>query len=158
MPLAPTVIATPSLVLEPLSVDGARAIVAGDVSGVRVGRGWPHADTADGLRIALTRGHAPGWLVTLDGVVIGDCGTHGDPDELGEVELGFGLAAPYRGRGYGTEVARALSHWLLAQPEVTRVLGRVELGNTPSRRALERAGFVLESAGALYAIYVLADS
>jgi len=158
MSLTPTVIATPSLVLEPLSVEGARAIVAGDVSRVRSGRGWPHADTIDGLRIALTRGHAPGWLVTLDGTVIGDCGTHGDPDERGDVELGFGLAAPYRGRGYGNEMAGALSGWLLAQPGVLRVVGRVELSNTPSRRALERAGFILESSGPLYAIYVLAGS
>jgi len=156
--LTPTAIATPSLVLEPLSVDGARAIVAGDVTGVRPGRGWPHADTVDGLRIALTRGHAPGWLITLDGTVIGDCGTHGDPDDRGDVELGFGLAAPYRGRGYGNEVAGALSRWLLAQPPVRRVIGRVELRNTPSRRALERAGFVLESSGTLYAIYVLSGS
>jgi RimJ/RimL family protein N-acetyltransferase len=150
------VIATHSLVLEPLSVDGARAIAAGDISGVRPGRGWPHADTADGIRIALTRGHAPGWLVTLDGLVIGDCGTHGDPDDHGDIELGFGLAAPYRGRGYGTEVAQALSGWLVAQPDVRRVIGRVELANAPSRRALERAGFALESSGTLYAIYVLA--
>ncbi len=155
MPLTPTAIATPSLFLKPLSVDGARAIVAGDLSGVRLGRGWPHPDTVDGLRIALTRGHAPGWLITLDGLVIGDCGTHGDPDQQGDVELGFGLAAPYRGRGYGTEVALSLSRWLLAQPGVRRVLGRAELGNTPSRRALERAGFVLESSGAMYAVYVL---
>jgi RimJ/RimL family protein N-acetyltransferase len=155
MPLTPTVITTPSLVLEPLSVDEARAIVVGDLSGLRPGRGWPHADTVDGLRVALTRAHSPGWLVTVDGLVIGDCGTHGDPDEQGEVELGFGLATPYRGRGYGTEVAMALSRWLLAQPGVARVVGRAELGNTPSRKALERAGFVLESSGVLYAVYTL---
>jgi RimJ/RimL family protein N-acetyltransferase len=158
MPLTPTAIATPSLVLEPLSVDAAKAIVAGDASGVRSGRGWPHDDTRDGLHNALTRGHAPGWLITLDGLVIGDCGTHGDPDQQGDVELGFGLAAPYRGRGYGTEVAIALSRWLLAQPGVRRVLGRAELGNTPSRRALERAGFVLDSSGPRYAVYVLVGS
>lgn len=153
MRLIPTPIRTASLVLEPLSVDGARAIVAGDLSAVRPGTSWPHADTADGLRIALSGGHAPGWLVTLDGVVIGDCGTHGDPDGSGEVELGFGLAAPYRGRGYGSEMATALSDWLLAQPGVSRVLGRAAVANAPSRRALQRAGFVLESAGALYAVY-----
>lgn len=152
MRLTPTPIRTPSLVLEPLSVDGAKAIVAGDLSAVRPGHGWPHADTTDGLRIALSKGHAPGWLVTLQGVVIGDCGVHGEPGEDGEVELGFGLAAPYRGRGYGSEIAAALSRWLLAQPGVSRVLGRVAVANAPSRRALERAGFVLESTGALYAV------
>lgn len=158
MRLTPTAITTPSLILEPLPVEAARAIVAGDVSAVQPGRGWPHANTLDGLRNALTRGHAPGWLVTLDGLVIGDCGTHGDPDDRGEVELGFGLAAPYRGRGYGSEVALGLSRWLLAQPGVHRVLGRAELGNTPSRRALERAGFELESSGVLFAVYALSGS
>jgi RimJ/RimL family protein N-acetyltransferase len=49
----------------------------------------------------------------------------------------------------------ALSRWLLVQPGVIRVFGRAELSNTPSRRALERAGFVLESSGALYAVYAL---
>jgi RimJ/RimL family protein N-acetyltransferase len=157
MALAPTAIATPSLILEPVSVETARAVVAGDLSEITAGAGWPHADTVDGLRIALVGGHAPGWFVTLDGVVIGDCGTHGDPDPQGDVELGFGLAAPYRGRGFGSEVARGLSRWLLAQPGVTRVIGRAQLSNTPSRRALERAGFRLESAGPLYALYALAS-
>jgi RimJ/RimL family protein N-acetyltransferase len=157
MRLTPSPIRTESLRLEPLSREGARAIVAGDLSGLCRGRGWPHADTADGLRIALAGGHAPGWLVTLEGAVIGDCGIHSDPGDDGEVELGFGLAAPYRGRGYGSEMATGLSHWLLTQPGVSRVLGRVAVANTPSRRALEHAGFELESAGALYAVYVLSD-
>jgi hypothetical protein len=36
--------------------------------------------------MALRNGHAPGWFVTLDNVVIGDCGTHGDPDERGDID------------------------------------------------------------------------
>jgi len=92
--------------------------------------------------MALAHGHAPGWFVTREGVVVGDCGTHGDPDPSGDVELGFGLAAAYRGRGYGTELVIAVSGWLLDQAGVRRVTARVDPDNTPSRRALERAGFV----------------
>ena len=146
MPLTPARIATARLVLAPVSEDVATAVVAGDVSTLTAGEGWPHADTLDGLRMALAHGHAPGWLVTLEGVVIGDCGTHGEPDETGDVELGYGLAGPYRGRGYGTEVVIGLSSWLLGQGDVRRVVASVAVENTPSRRALERAGFVLESA------------
>ena len=48
----------------------------------------------------------------------------------------------------------ALADWLLAQPGVERVVARdVELGNAPSRRALERAGFALERAGERRASY-----
>jgi RimJ/RimL family protein N-acetyltransferase len=83
---------------------------------------------------------APLWLVELDGVVIGDCGTHGEPAD-GEVEIGYGLAAEHRGHGDGGEVVQALSQWLLAQPDVERVVAETDADNVPSRRALERAGF-----------------
>ena len=156
MPLTPARIATARLVLAPVSQDLASAVVAGDVSTLAAGEGWPHADTLDGLRMALAHGHAPGWLVTLEGVVIGDCGTHGEPDATGDVELGYGLAEPYRGCGYGTEVVIGLSSWLLGQSEVRRVVARrVAVENTPSRRALERAGFVLELADQRHTWYAL---
>lgn len=130
-------VVTPRLVLEPVPPAQAAAIVAGDLSSVGPGEGWPHEDTADGLRAGIP------WLVLLDGIVIGDCGTHGPP-VAGEIEIGYGLAEPYRGRGYGSEVAVSLTEWLLAQPDVSRVVANDVLAdNVPSRRALERAGLVL---------------
>jgi [ribosomal protein S5]-alanine N-acetyltransferase len=148
---------TPRLTLEPISQTAAEAVLAGDLSGVAAGDGWPHADTLDGLRIALQRGHQPGcWFVVLDDVVIGDCGIHAEPDEAGDVELGYGLAAPYRGEGYGSEVVIGLSQWLLRSPEVRRVVARGVLkDNLASRRALERAGFELESADDRVTSYAL---
>ena len=130
--------------LEPLSEALAQALVTGDLSGVSPGEGWPHADTMDGLRIAVSQGHEAGWLVLLDGVVIGDCGTLGPPNEAGEIEVGYGLAVPYRGCGHGSELVRALTQTLLARPGVQRLTAKVLRENTPSRRALERAGFVVE--------------
>ena len=155
MRLTPAHITTARLVLAPISEATANAVVAGDVSTLIAGEGWPHADTLDGLRMALAHG-APGWLVTLEGVVIGDCGTHGQPEQTGDVELGYGLAEPYRGRGYGTEIVIGLSSWLLGQGGVHRVVARrVAVENTPSRRALERAGFILESADERHTWYAL---
>ena len=85
------------------------------------------------------------WLVMLDDVVIGDCGTVGGLDDEGAIEIGYGLAAEHRGRGYGNELVGALSAWLLSQPEVEQVVAREVLAdNVASRRALENAGFVLE--------------
>jgi RimJ/RimL family protein N-acetyltransferase len=136
---------TERLVLEPIAPEVAEAVVAGDLSDLCAGDGWPHADTVDGLGMAVRHGHAASWFVTLDGGIIGDCGTHGPPDEAGDVEIGYGLAAPYRGRGYGNELVVAASEWLLGRPGVRRVVAREVLAdNVPSRRALERAGFVLE--------------
>ena len=87
------------------------------------------------------QGSSPCWLVTLSDLVIGECGTHGPPDPAGVVEIGYGLAAPYRGRGYGRQMVRALARWLLGQPGVTAVLAHTDPGNVPSRRSLESAGF-----------------
>ena len=127
--------------LEPLSRDVARAIVTGDLSGVRAAQDWPHADTLDGIRLALDRDAEPGWLVTRDGLVIGDCGTFGPADDNGEVEIGYGLAASHRGHGYGKEMVAGLSSWLLEQPGIRSVRARTAPDNVASRRVLELAGF-----------------
>jgi RimJ/RimL family protein N-acetyltransferase len=137
-------IVTERLVLEPLSQETARAILEGTPDGLRRGRGWPHADTLDALGLVAEHG-SEAWLILEDGVVVGDAGTHGPPDENREVEIGYGLAEQARGRGLASEFVPALAQALLARPEVGRVVARAVLAaNLPSRRALERAGFRLE--------------
>ncbi len=119
----------------------AAGLAAGDLTSVTAGDGWPHQDTADALRLAA-QGSGLCWLVILDGLVIGDCGTHG-PVSAGTVEIGYGLAAPYRGRGYGNQVVSTLADWLVSQADVAEVIAHTDAGNIPSRRVLERAGFRL---------------
>jgi len=107
------------------------------------------------LRLALDHDGALGWFVTLHGVVIGDCGTHGGPDEQGSVEIGYGMAPPYRGRGYATEAADALTGWLLRRPGVRQVVASaLRRGNPASRRVLEKAGFQLRFEDEEFAWYV----
>ena len=110
------------LVLEPVGVQRARDILAGDLSGLPVGEQWPHPGTPDGLRMVaecqaglVPESQPQAWLVLLDGVVIGECGTSGPANEAGDIEIGYGLAAPYRGHGFGTEMLVALSQWLSAR-------------------------------------------
>jgi RimJ/RimL family protein N-acetyltransferase len=151
---------TPRLTLVPVGVDVARAVVAGDVSGVDAVPGWPHADTVDALRPVAQHG-TPGalgtWFVRLreTGQVVGECGWYGPPGDTGEVEIGYGLAAPSRGQGYGTEAVRALVSWAAAQPGVRRVVASADLTNTASRRLLERLGFTVTEVGDTQARYVL---
>jgi RimJ/RimL family protein N-acetyltransferase len=150
-------IETPRLALVPVPRETAQAILAGDFSVVRAGEGWPREDTVVPFRTAAKYGvELPAWLVVLDDLVIGDCHTHGSVDEAGDIEIGYGLAKPYRGRGYGSELVKGLSQWLLGQPGIRRVVARhVPVANVPSRRALESAGFVLENADEEYAWYAL---
>lgn len=153
-------IETPSLVLVPISPELVAAILEGDLSEVRAGEGWPLEDSLVPMRTAVSYGvELPGWLVTLDEVVIGDCHTHGDADGAGDIEIGYNLAEPYRGRGYGTELVKGLSQWLLRRAGSKRVVARhVPVENMPSRRALESAGFVLEQEDEQYTWYALSSS
>lgn len=153
-------IETPRLVIVPTSPDRVQAILTGDLSVVQAGDGWPMEDSLVPMRTAERYGvELPGWFVTLDGVVIGDAHTHGDVDSAGDIEIGYNLAEPYRGRGYGSELVKGLSQWLLARPGVKRVVARhVPVENLPSRGALESAGFVLEQADEQYTSYALSTS
>jgi RimJ/RimL family protein N-acetyltransferase len=136
---------TARLRLEPVTAALAKAILAGDLSGVSAAPGWPHEHTTSGLAHAVQASHPLGWLITTAGQVIGDAGTHGAPDQRGCVEIGYGLAAPYRGQGFGSEAVAAMTAWLLSQPDIARVRACTAAGNMASRRVLEKAGYRLIS-------------
>jgi RimJ/RimL family protein N-acetyltransferase len=95
----------------------------------------------DGLRMSVERGYPSGWIVMHEGAVIGDCGLHGLPGAEGQVEIGYGLAEPWRGRGLGSEVVGALAGWLVVQPGVRVMRAHTLPDNKASRRVLEKAGF-----------------
>jgi RimJ/RimL family protein N-acetyltransferase len=134
--------------LEHVGRDRARAILAGEVDAVaplRAGRGWPHRDTMDGLRVSLmgasTDEDTPLLAVLVDtGEVVGEGGWKGGPGPDGVAEIGYGLAEPYRGQGLGTELVRLLTTWVLNRAQ--QVVAEVLADNLPSRQALERNGYV----------------
>lgn len=127
--------------LVPVSASLADEILAGNCEAVSPAEGWPHSDTSAAMSHVLTKAPAHVWLIQLAGRTIGDCGTHGPVDATGSVEIGYGLAAPYRGRGYGTEVVTALTQWLIGCPGVTKVSARTAVHNIASWKVLEKAGF-----------------
>ena len=130
--------------LVPATVEVARAVIDGTAVPVPHARDWPHEDSADALRpLAEHPEHtAEGtFLVLEDGVVVGDCGWFGPPDEAGEVEIGYGIARSARGRGLGSEAVGRLLTWV-ASRGAARVRAEVEPGNGPSFALLARLGFV----------------
>ena len=82
------------------------------------------------------------WLVIerAQPAVVGSAGFLGRAGEEGEVELGFGIHAARRGKGYATEAAAALVLWALAQEGVRRVVAQCDRDNTASIRVLEKIG------------------
>lgn len=78
-----------------------------------------------------------------DGEVLGTCGIVGFTD--GDVEIGYWIAAPARGRGLATAATTALRTWAIALPSVTGVILHVHPDNVASRAVALRAGFVREA-------------
>ena len=61
----------------------------------------------------------------------------------GSVEIGYAIADRLQGQGLATEVVSAAAGWGVDELALAEVLGVVAAANLPSRRVLEKAGFVL---------------
>ncbi|MGK9174894.1 GNAT family N-acetyltransferase [Yokenella regensburgei] len=59
-------------------------------------------------------------------------------------EVGFLFAPPAQGKGYALESLHAVCRYAFAEGGIRRLVATVTAGNTPSRRVLEKAGFVQE--------------
>lgn len=148
--MKPQRLRTERLVLEPVGVERARRICAGDLSGLEPAPGWPHADTVDALGMSAQAADDAdtAWLILRAGRVVGDIGAFGPVSDLEspatpprEVEIGYGLAAPERGKGYATEAARELVRFLLTLPGTSAVVAEVDAGNLASEAVLAHLGF-----------------
>jgi RimJ/RimL family protein N-acetyltransferase len=117
--------------------------VDASLAGLQRAPDWPHDDTADALRPLAEHPSHTGigtFLVVQDGVVIGDCGWFGPPDEDGEVEIGYGLAPSARRQGLGTSSVALLIDWVQARG-ARSVRAEVLPGNVASLRMLAGLGF-----------------
>ncbi|WP_260867656.1 GNAT family N-acetyltransferase [Streptomyces sp. SAJ15] len=111
---------------------------------------WADDFPAEGDRViaGLFEQH-PAWLgehghrliIERDSdLVVGSIGLFWPPSE-GTVEIGYGIVASRRGRGYASEATRALADFALTASDVHTVVASVELSNPASVRVLEKAGF-----------------
>ena len=85
-------------------------------------------------------------LAALDaetGEVLGGGTLHHLDAERGIVEIGYFVLPHARGRGVGTTIARLLAEHAFSLG-IERVAAYVNVGNIPSERVLERAGFTRE--------------
>jgi ribosomal-protein-alanine N-acetyltransferase len=83
------------------------------------------------------------YAITLkeDDNLIGMFGLH--PMNL-KIEVGYALVRTYWGKGYMTEVLRAVIDWSLAQPHIFRVQAFCDVDNLGSARVMEKAGMTRE--------------
>ena len=112
-----------------------------------VGHG-PHrtvSETTAALRaygdMLVRRGYSFLAVTELDGgALVGDGGLYPLGGQGPDVELGYTLARDAWGRGYATELGRALVDHAFTVLGVPRVVAQVEPANLASRRVLEKLG------------------
>jgi [ribosomal protein S5]-alanine N-acetyltransferase len=103
------------------------------------------AETANALRIygevLARRGYS--FLAVTEretGALLGDGGLHPLGGQGPDVELGYTLARSAWGRGYATELGRALIEYAFSVLGAPRVVAQVEPDNHASRHVLEKLG------------------
>jgi [ribosomal protein S5]-alanine N-acetyltransferase len=116
---------------------------------------------ADGLREFFVSGEvSPAWVETLrastssdpwrhgfavvhrdDELIIGSAGFKGPPDDDGVVEIAYGIAPGYQGRGLATEAAGALVAFALERVDVTSIRAHTLPESNASGRVLAKNGF-----------------
>ena len=121
-------------------------------------------ETATALRIygdVLARSGYSFLAVTErhGGALVGDGGLH---PLGGDVELGYTLARAVWGRGYATELGRALIEYAFEVLKVSRVVAQVEPANVASRHVLEKLGMTAREERTAYGrphlLYVVANA
>ena len=144
---------TPRLRLRPFTPADQEAIhaVYADPEVMRyVGHGAHRsmAETVRALRVYADILAAHGYsflaVVERDGdVLVGDAGLNPLGGRGPDVELGYTVARAAWGRGYATEVGRALVQHAFTALDVPRVVAQVEPANVASRHVLEKLGMTV---------------
>jgi ribosomal-protein-alanine N-acetyltransferase len=85
------------------------------------------------------------WFVRLivrrdTGVVVGNIGFHGPPDERGMIEIGLEVTPSQRGRGFATEAVLGMWRWAVAQPGIAVLRWSVGPENDASIAIVESFG------------------
>ncbi len=82
------------------------------------------------------------WMIEQkDGTHIGELCFKG-LDLNGVAEIGYGISEEYQCQGFATEAVKAVLAWAFQNQKVTAVEAETDAENTPSKRVLEKCGFV----------------
>jgi ribosomal-protein-alanine N-acetyltransferase len=73
--------------------------------------------------------------------MVADLCFKGEPNEQGEIEIGYGTYEQFQGNGYMSEAIAAVTTWAFNQPGVKTILAETEQQNIASHRTLEKNNF-----------------
>ncbi|MDR2792963.1 MAG: GNAT family N-acetyltransferase [Treponema sp.] len=83
------------------------------------------------------------WFIIMkeDKTVAGSMDFKNIPNELKEIEIGYGLGKHYEHKGYMTEAVKAFCEMALMDQRIETIIAETEMENIASHKVLERCGF-----------------
>lgn len=84
------------------------------------------------------------WTVILkeENKMVGDLCFVGEPNEEGEIEIGYGTYTEFRNRGFMTEAVSGIINWATMQKNVKSIIASTEKGNHDSFAVLIKNNFL----------------
>jgi ribosomal-protein-alanine N-acetyltransferase len=74
--------------------------------------------------------------------MVGDLLIIGEPNEDGEIEIGYGTYDEFRNNGFMTEIVSGIIAWTKTQPIVKSIIASTDKTNTASFKVLEKNSFI----------------
>src|ERR1035437_1615246 len=86
------------------------------------------------------------WIVIEKSelAIVGGICFHGEPDEMGEVEIGYGTDEDYRNKGIMTEAIAWIIQWISNHKKVKIIKAKTDPENTSSVRVLVKNDFIID--------------
>lgn len=84
------------------------------------------------------------WTIisTADNKMVGDLCIVGEPNEAGEIEIGYGTYDEFMKKGFMTEAVAGMISWAKDQPGIKAIVANTEKNNIASFTVLEKNNFV----------------
>ena len=84
------------------------------------------------------------WTVVLraENKMVADFIFNGEPNEIGEVEIGYGTYNEFQGKGFMTEIVAGIIEWTKTQQVVKSIVASTDKKNVASFKVLEKNNFI----------------
>ena len=78
-----------------------------------------------------------------ENMMVGDLCFMGEPNTVGEIEIGFGTYESFRKRGFMTEAVGGMIKWADLQPDIKSIIASTDKDNLASSTVLQNNDFML---------------
>lgn len=89
------------------------------------------------------------WLIIDNNTneIIGRIGFKDIPNQMGEIEIGYGTHSDYRSKGYMTEALKAITRWGFNQTilPIKKIIAKTKSDNIPSQKVLKKARYIYKN-------------